>query len=525
MPGDDVESADAKADEERAGPAETSVLFSGSTAWDLMGRSSLPVRGRELGMTEDGRELLAPELVPALEGKHVTKLVSGPTACHVLALTASGDVYAWGRNESGQLGLGDTRRRNCPTLVTAVAGRRIVGAAAGRNHTLLLTADGAVLACGANKCGQLGVGSLARASAASPADVELAALDGAKAVGVGAGGEFSVIVGDDGALYSFGLPEYGQLGHGTDGKYIEARKEMFTYEAAPRKIASLVKDAVKIVAVACGSNSSVALDAEGRIYTWGWGSCMRARALSPSAQAAALCTALTLDGRFLPALLSAGTAGCPDGRLGHSKPHDEFTPRQVDKVSKATAVYAGASFHYAVTQFKQCFFWGQSKKSGEATMYPKVIHDLMGWDVRSIAAGPTSTLLCADTSVVSWGPAPCYGELCHGVDEVSRTGHVVKSSPKPKLVARMEGAATLCVAVGLQFSALLVRRATPEDARVLDACPVLDEVDADADTGPAGPAGAAAAGGRKRAAAAPPKVDSAGAKGKAKRAVKARKRR
>jgi alpha-tubulin suppressor-like RCC1 family protein len=57
----------------------------------------------------------------------------------MFAITETGAVYAWGRNEKGQLGLGDTKDRKCPTLVNALSGYRIVKAATGRNHSLFLT--------------------------------------------------------------------------------------------------------------------------------------------------------------------------------------------------------------------------------------------------------------------------------------------------------------------------------------------------------------------------------------------------
>ena len=57
----------------------------------------------------------------------------------------------WGRNDSGQLGLGDTLRRDEPTEVTALNGHQIIAGAVGRGHTLFLTSKGQVFACGDNK--------------------------------------------------------------------------------------------------------------------------------------------------------------------------------------------------------------------------------------------------------------------------------------------------------------------------------------------------------------------------------------
>lgn len=251
----------------------TSVLFCGSTEWDLMGRNGLPVRAKELGLTDAGEQLLAPALLPSLEDKSVTKLAPGPVACHVLAITSAGTCYAWGRNELGQLGLGDERRRNCPTLVESMSGDKVVDAALGRNHTLVLTEDGSVFACGSNKSGQLGNGKVSADAAPVLCKVDTAALGGAKPVRVGGGAEFSMIVADDGNVFSFGHPEYGQLGHGSENKYIDGRKEAFNYESAPRRIDAFAKKGVKIMEVACGVNSTAALDSEGNVWTWGWGSC------------------------------------------------------------------------------------------------------------------------------------------------------------------------------------------------------------------------------------------------------------
>ena len=66
---------------------------------------------------------------------------SGPCSVHLFAITETGAVYAWGRNEKGQLGLGDTKDRKCPTLVEALSGYRIVKVATGKSHSLFLTGD------------------------------------------------------------------------------------------------------------------------------------------------------------------------------------------------------------------------------------------------------------------------------------------------------------------------------------------------------------------------------------------------
>ena len=64
-----------------------------------------------------------------------------------------------GRNEKGQLGIGDTEVRAGVIPMDTMSEFTVVAAAVGRNHTLLLTDRGSVFACGDNKSGQCGVGN------------------------------------------------------------------------------------------------------------------------------------------------------------------------------------------------------------------------------------------------------------------------------------------------------------------------------------------------------------------------------
>lgn len=60
----------------------------------------------------------------ALEEVQIEAVSSGPAAAHQFAITSEGKVYAWGRNENGQLGLDDLKDRKCPTIVTELDGYR-----------------------------------------------------------------------------------------------------------------------------------------------------------------------------------------------------------------------------------------------------------------------------------------------------------------------------------------------------------------------------------------------------------------
>ncbi|XP_078812489.1 putative E3 ubiquitin-protein ligase HERC1 isoform X5 [Oryzias latipes] len=74
-----------------------------------------------------------PQVVPSLEGLFIDDIAVGCE--HVLALSCTGDVYAWGFNSEGQLGLGHCNPVREPTLITALQGRNIRQISAGRCHS------------------------------------------------------------------------------------------------------------------------------------------------------------------------------------------------------------------------------------------------------------------------------------------------------------------------------------------------------------------------------------------------------
>jgi alpha-tubulin suppressor-like RCC1 family protein len=131
---------------------------------------------------------------------------------HTAAVTAGGRLYTWGRGDNGELGHGDTRNRLVPTVVGAGAfgapeGGRVVIAACGYVHTLVVTQDGALWACGSGYAGQLGLSDLASRHA-------FERLGGTTVVAAAAGYEHSAAVTEDGALWTWGRGGMGQLGHG-----------------------------------------------------------------------------------------------------------------------------------------------------------------------------------------------------------------------------------------------------------------------------------------------------------------------
>ncbi|PFH35367.1 HECT-domain (ubiquitin-transferase) domain-containing protein [Besnoitia besnoiti] len=100
-------------------------------------------------------------LVPSLYAVPVRQVAAG--AQHVVALTISGEVFTWGRNKDGRLGLGAAfaaaRVVPTPTKVKQfeALGVRVKFVAAGFSHTgVILAGGGRAMLCGSNFYGELG---------------------------------------------------------------------------------------------------------------------------------------------------------------------------------------------------------------------------------------------------------------------------------------------------------------------------------------------------------------------------------
>lgn len=174
--------------------------------WDLVGRKELPKAQR------NAKNVSATP--KNFYGPHVwntdIKLRSVHSSCgaaHSVLITEDYKAYVFGRNDKNQLGFSDTETRHEPVLLESLSKYKVLSAAVGRNHTLFLT-DNGVYACGDNGKGQCGVGNQ-NANILMPTKIH---YSGKRIVKMACGGEFSMIVDCEGSLYSFGSPEFGQLG-------------------------------------------------------------------------------------------------------------------------------------------------------------------------------------------------------------------------------------------------------------------------------------------------------------------------
>ncbi|XP_070804591.1 E3 ISG15--protein ligase HERC5-like [Pituophis catenifer annectens] len=193
-------------------------------------------------------------LLKELGNKQIVQIACGDH--HSLALSKGGELFAWGENEHGQLGMGKVMGRiKEPQLVQALEGIPMVNIAAGSAHSLVVSIFGTVYSWGKNMYGQLGLGDTE--DRYIPANVK--ALELKKTVFISCGGEHTAVLSKDGLVSTFGSGCYGQLGHNS------TCNELF-----PRLVAELF--GAEVTQVACGRwHTLVYAPALGEVYSFGYG--------------------------------------------------------------------------------------------------------------------------------------------------------------------------------------------------------------------------------------------------------------
>ena len=136
---------------------------------------------------------------------------------HSLAVRSDGTAWAWGDNQSGQLGDGTTTDRLTPVQVSGLTKVAAVSAsrcctASGEYFSLAVRTNGSAWSWGDNGYGQLGDGTTDDRHVPG----RVVGLGHVAVVGVTAGTFHGVAVRSDGTVFGWGHNGYGQLGDGTE---------------------------------------------------------------------------------------------------------------------------------------------------------------------------------------------------------------------------------------------------------------------------------------------------------------------
>ncbi|XP_050972257.1 LOW QUALITY PROTEIN: probable E3 ubiquitin-protein ligase HERC4 [Labeo rohita] len=108
----------------------------------------------QLGLKKDHPGSPSAQHVESLSGIPVAQISAGGD--HSFVLSLSGVVFGWGKNSAGQLGLGDTTDRHVPTAVNSLNQKKTLSISCGGEHTATLSKGGVVFTFGSGGSGQLG---------------------------------------------------------------------------------------------------------------------------------------------------------------------------------------------------------------------------------------------------------------------------------------------------------------------------------------------------------------------------------
>ena len=171
---------------------------------------------------------------------------------HALYAHEDGSVFAWGKNEDGQLGIGETNRQESSPV--QVHGENnigffsdVVALAAGQSHSIALKTDGTVWSFGNGGAGRLGTGD----TTASSTPVQIHALS--NIVSIVAGHMHALALGVNGIVSIWGKGESGKP------------------ELLPRSVQGLTN----VIAICAGDGFSVVAKDDGSVWTWGNRRCCR----------------------------------------------------------------------------------------------------------------------------------------------------------------------------------------------------------------------------------------------------------
>jgi alpha-tubulin suppressor-like RCC1 family protein len=372
-----------------AGQAVTAAASAASRTVLAWGRNTT-------GQLGDGTTTSAstPVKVHLPAGTEVTQVRAG--CAHTLALTARGQVLAWGSDSDGQLGDGRITGSATPVRVKLPRGTKITAIRAGCEHSLALTSKGQVLAWGYNHGGELGNGS----TASSDVPVRVRLPRHAKVTAVSAGQYFSLARTAKGQVLAWGDNDSGELGNGSTGS-----------SDVPVRVA--LPAGVRATAVSAEEETSLARTSGGGLFGWGDNSLGQLGDGTTTSTDTPVSIPILVHGPSIGHLVSL-FGGCGHtvalfssgkvlawgsnvfGQLGDGTTTGSDTPVVVmlPASAKVTAISAGCATSYALTRSGHMLAWGLGAigelGDGSTTSSDTPVRvDLPGgWRASAVGSGP-----------------------------------------------------------------------------------------------------------------------------------------
>ena len=389
-----------------------------------------------------------PAKLPGISGIQALACGSG----HILALRQDGKVWAWGTNDEGQLGDASRTQRLTPVEVRGLSNVKAI--TAGNEFSAALTHDGTVWEWGVMSPFNTPRGAPRTVPVQTPGLTGVVALDGGEAsyglvalnadgqtwwrwisgtaperqeqvgtlVGVSTAYGLTQLLQADGTVWSYGFSGngFGTLGDGTT-----------TYRDVPGP----VLDLRSIINIASGTWHGLALDAGGRVWSWGLdtsGQLGRGRILGQSVPAAvaglsnivqvSAGTSHNLAVDTSGAVWAWGSNGY--GQLGDGTYADSAAAIRLTAIADVTSVVAGSYYSLALQHDGSVWYWG-STLPGVSTQQPALPTRALGEAKSVVSTNGHVLVLKRDGTVWAWGFNPS-GQL--------GTGNL-ESSPNPQQIA------------------------------------------------------------------------------------------
>lgn len=307
------------------------------------------------------------------------------------AIKSDGTLWTWGNNSSGQLGQGNVTDRSSPVQVGALTTWSKVATTG--EHCLAIRTDGTLWAWGLNNQGQLGLGnSGAGTNRSSP--VQVGALTTWSRCWVGY--RYSLAIKTDGTLWAWGQNSWGQLGLGNQ-----------THYSSPKQVGALTT-----WSEANGGNShTLARTTAGTLWAWGrnnagqLGINITYTSYSSPKQVGALTTWASVNINLGDSSAAVGTNGTlwtwglnSIGNLGlNSAAYAYSSPKQVGALTNWSTKTIMTYYNcFAIKTDGTLWGWGWNDQGalglGNATNYssPKQIGSLTSW--LAVASGQINAL-------------------------------------------------------------------------------------------------------------------------------------
>ncbi|TNN89469.1 putative E3 ubiquitin-protein ligase HERC3 [Liparis tanakae] len=194
----------------------------------------------QLGLGTAEAAVRIPRLVKRLCEQRISQVMCGNQHC--IALSRDGQLFTWGQNTSGQLGLGKGEPSMLfPHPLKSLSGIPLAQITAGGDHSFALSLSGAVFGWGKNRAGQLGLND--KQDRAVPCHIKF--LRSQKVCYISCGNEHTAALTKDGGLFTFGEGSWGQLGHGSTNN-----------ELLPRRVLELM--GTEVSQITCGRHHTLA---------------------------------------------------------------------------------------------------------------------------------------------------------------------------------------------------------------------------------------------------------------------------